>query len=172
MKEAYNYLQSELHAKAQNQATLGLWVATFFFSWEVWDFGYSWQDLPTSLSVKWKGRSPISTRTTAHVATSTEQTKGPWSLALARALLIACRPAALSLAGCCNFFLFYFVPERNSSKEGFLLEVRLFNSLDPQNFLSKMSYQTFGHIHKVLNKVYLQNILYEWIVNREYNEHI
>ena len=109
----------------------------FFFSWEVWDFGYSWQDLPTSLSVKWKGRSPISTRTTAHVATSTEQTKGPWSLALARALLIACRPAALSLAGCCNFFLFYFVPERNSSKEGFLLEVRLFNSLDPKIFSQK-----------------------------------
>ena len=27
----------------------------------------------------------------------------------------------------------------------------------------------FGHMHKILNKIYLQNFLNEWVVNREIN---
>ena len=27
----------------------------------------------------------------------------------------------------------------------------------------------FGRMHEVLNKIYLQNFLYEWVVNREMN---
>ena len=30
----------------------------------------------------------------------------------------------------------------------------------------------FKHIHGVLNKIYLQNFLHEWVVNREMNERI
>ena len=33
----------------------------------------------------------------------------------------------------------------------------------------KTSHRIFGHMHGVLNEVYLQNFLYRWAVNRETN---
>ena len=33
----------------------------------------------------------------------------------------------------------------------------------------KTSHRIFGHMHGVLNEVYLQNFLHGWVVNRETN---
>ena len=41
--------------------------------------------------------------------------------------------------------------------------------LDPKILHPKTSHQMFGHIHGVLNKIYLQNFLHGWVVNREMN---
>ena len=39
--------------------------------------------------------------------------------------------------------------------------------LNPKNLHKKTSHQMFGHMHEVLNRIYLQNFLHEWVVNRE-----
>ena len=36
-----------------------------------------------------------------------------------------------------------------------------------QNCTTKTSHRMFRHIYGVLNKIYLQNFLQEWVVNRE-----
>ena len=36
-------------------------------------------------------------------------------------------------------------------------------------FTKKTSHRIFGHMHRVLNEVYLQNFLHGWVVNRETN---
>ena len=41
--------------------------------------------------------------------------------------------------------------------------------LDSKILRPKTSHWIFGHIHEVLNKIYLQNFLYGWVVNREMN---
>ena len=35
--------------------------------------------------------------------------------------------------------------------------------------IPKISHGMFGHMHGVLNEVYLQNFLHRWAVNREMN---
>ena len=39
--------------------------------------------------------------------------------------------------------------------------------LDPKILHPKTSHRMFGHMHGVLNKIYLQIFLHGWIVNRE-----
>ena len=41
--------------------------------------------------------------------------------------------------------------------------------LDPKILHQKTSHRMFGYIHRVLNKIYLQNFLHGWIVNHETN---
>ena len=41
-----------------------------------------------------------------------------------------------------------------------------FHPINPVN-AKKTSHQIFRHMHEVLNKVYLQNFLHRWAVNRE-----
>ena len=41
--------------------------------------------------------------------------------------------------------------------------------LNPKNLHQKTSHRMFGHMHEVLNRIYLQNFLHEWVVNREMN---
>ena len=43
------------------------------------------------------------------------------------------------------------------------------SGFDPKILHPKPSNRMFGHMHRVLNKVYLQNFLYGWAVNRETN---
>ena len=38
-----------------------------------------------------------------------------------------------------------------------------------QKLFPKTSHRMFGHMHEVLNEVYLQNFLYGWVINREMN---
>ena len=40
--------------------------------------------------------------------------------------------------------------------------------INPVN-AKKMSHRMFGHMHGVLNKIYLRNFLHGWVVNREMN---
>ena len=41
--------------------------------------------------------------------------------------------------------------------------------LDSKILQKKTSHRIFGHTHEVLNKIYLQNFLRGWVVNREMN---
>jgi len=41
--------------------------------------------------------------------------------------------------------------------------------LDAKNFWQKTSHHMFGHMHGVLNEIYLQNFLHGWTINRETN---
>ena len=41
--------------------------------------------------------------------------------------------------------------------------------LDPKHLLLNPSNRMFGHMHRVLNKISLQNFLHRWVVNRETN---
>ena len=41
--------------------------------------------------------------------------------------------------------------------------------LDPKHLLLNPSNRMFGHMHRVLNKICLQNFLHKWVVNRETN---
>ena len=41
--------------------------------------------------------------------------------------------------------------------------------LDPKILYAKILHPMFGHMHEVLNKICLQNLLYGWVVNREMN---
>jgi len=45
----------------------------------------------------------------------------------------------------------------------------LWPCLDPKFLHPKTSHRMFGHMHGVLNEVYLQKFLYGWAVNRETN---
>ena len=46
---------------------------------------------------------------------------------------------------------------------------KIWPCLDPKFLHPKTSHRIFGHMHRVLNEVYLQNFLYGWAVNRETN---
>ena len=41
--------------------------------------------------------------------------------------------------------------------------------LDTKILYQKTSHQIFGHMHRVLNKIYLHIFLHRWVVNREMN---
>ena len=47
--------------------------------------------------------------------------------------------------------------------------IRVTSCLNPKILHPKTLHSMFGHMHEVLNKIYLQNLLYGWVVNHEMN---